>query len=403
MIKLKMIEELINSFKKYEDLSSNIFQYIDSNETSNDKEDFFNEIYHQIEMSKSKTRIAIQILTSIYKENNATENPMNKKIIQLFSFLQSKELNLNKREIFDIIKSKKTLLLYLYEHEIIITKEFFNQEIVNLFEFPDFLQFFSIEFQKLNQKEFDYLIQKLHENQTFIEEYYGKEESFIKKRREGVNDKKFPTIIRKDLFDDFTSFVSQSNFNLNSKIENSFFENFSKGNKKIEPSLIEYAAYHGSHTIFKYLLMKDVQISNNLFWFAINGRNYEIIHLIENYQNKLNYDNFVDCYNEAIKCHYNEIAVYVEETFLKEKIPFSSIETCIRSFNIQMMIRILENNQNILKKQSEFNLFFFYMCEYGYTDIVEVILKNINQDFLKEKDSQILLFFVLMIINDFYK
>lgn len=391
-----MNEQIINSLLKLDELSKNIYQYIDSNEPIDDEECLQNTINNQIDKSKSMLKIVIQMLVSIYKENDSSKIIINTKIIQLFDFLQKhiKE-NFSENEIFNIFKAKKRLLLYIYETKL-ITKQYFYQEMLNNFNDSDYLQYFFIELSELNQEEFQYRIHS-YQLESFVEKESKNKELFIEQRKNGENDGKLSKMIRNDLIDDFTSLVSQSNLDLNSKIEKSLFNPIY--NDSNEPSLIEYAAYCGSHNIFKYLLMNDARISKNIFWFAIHGRNYDIIHLIENQQNIISDDFFIECYNEAIKCHFNEIAVYIEESFLKEKIPFSSIETCVRSFNIQMMTRIFENDEKVLIKQTDFNKFFFYLCEYGYIDIVDLILKQTKNGILNEKDTEISIYIILMIFN----
>ena len=71
-------------------------------------------------------------------------------------------------EIFHIFINKKRLLLYFYENNI-ISKQSFQEEIINLYDEIDFLQYFCIELRQLNSKEFEYRIE-MNCFKDFIEE-----------------------------------------------------------------------------------------------------------------------------------------------------------------------------------------------------------------------------------------
>ena len=119
----------------------------------------------------------------------------------------------------------------------------------------------------------------LNEKQKMKYAISNKEE-YERKRSEGENDTELCCIIRKNALNDFIQFVHENNIDINSNIEKSEFEtNEFLQYKRI--SLIEYAAFSGSLDIFKYLLNVNAEMKLEIWFYAIHGRNYEIIYLIE--------------------------------------------------------------------------------------------------------------------------
>ncbi|KAK8838964.1 hypothetical protein M9Y10_032424 [Tritrichomonas musculus] len=385
-----MNQQVLDSIWKLEELWTNAIQYIDSHESSDTNEEINFQKFivfckdRQIEKDKSKMKIIFHIISDYYHENNDNNDSKIVKITKIVSLFKQ---FFSEKEIFHIFISKKRLLLYFYENNI-ISKQSFQEEIINLYDEIDFLQYFCIELRQLNSKEFEYRIE-MNCFKDFIEENDKNIQLFMERRRKYQNISKISEIIRKDSIDEFTSFISQSNLNLNSKIENSIFESVTKEVSLEDLTLIEYAAFFGSQSIFKFLLLSDVKITTDLFLCAIHGGNYEIIHLIENCKIKVNHNDYIRYYDEAIKCHQNEIAFYIEENYLKENIEISSIEISIAFHNIQMLIHILKNHSNCITKKKDFNIFFYNLCGFGYTEIVDSILKSIDYDILHEKDEKI--------------
>lgn len=385
-----MNQQVLDSILKLEELWTNVVQYIDSHESSDTNEEINFQKFvvfckdRQIEKDKSKMKIIFHIISDYYHENNDNNDSKIVKITKIVSLFKQ---FFSEKEIFHIFISKKRLLLYFYENNI-ISKQSFQEEIINLYDEIDFLQYFYIELRELNSKEFEYRIE-MNGFKDFIEENDKNIQLFMERRRKYQNISKISEIIRKDSIDEFTSFISQSNLNLNSKIENSIFESVTKEVSLEDLTLIEYAAFFGSQSIFKFSLLSDVKITTDLFLCAIHGGNYEIIHLIETCKIKVNHNDYIRYYDEAIKCHQNDIAFYIEENYLKENIEISSIEISIAFHNIQMLIHILKNHSNCITKKKDFNIFFYNLCGFGYTEIVDSILKSIDYDILHEKDEKI--------------
>ena len=97
--------------------------------------------------------------------------------------------------------------------------------------------------------------------------------------------------------------------NLNSKIENSIFESVTKEVSLEDLTLIEYAAFFGSLSIFKFLLLNHASITNKLLDDAIAGGNTEIIHICQQYKCNVQINSF----QMAIKYYHNDILAWLIE------------------------------------------------------------------------------------------
>ena len=170
-------------------------------------------------------------------------------------------------------------------------------------------------------------------------------------------------LIQKDLIDDFIVYVNENNFLLSAKIEKSIFETNNLLLSLKYVSLLDYSAFFGSLQIFKYLIMNKEKITNSVLLFAIHGRNPEIIQLIEDHLKNCPPKIYEDCMNEAIKCHHNEIAQYLENNFLEDR---KFLIKSVAFFNFEFITKeLMENPIN-----------FFYACKYDNPFIVKYIVNN---------------------------
>ena len=70
--------------------------------------------------------------------------------------------------------------------------------------------------------------------------------------------------------------------------------------KNKNPTIIEYAAFHGSIQIFTFLKINNVSLTSSLWPYSIHGNNDEILYLLEE-----NHINPIDlCYEESLKSSY---------------------------------------------------------------------------------------------------
>ena len=84
-------------------------------------------------------------------------------------------------------------------------------------------------------------------------------ENFEENRKIGENHNHICKLIRNDLIDEFISYVNLKNIPLQTKIDNSIFET-NLGLIDSNITLIDYAAFHGSTQIFKYLYLNNAKI-----------------------------------------------------------------------------------------------------------------------------------------------
>ena len=123
-------------------------------------------------------------------------------------------------------------------------------------------------------------------------------------------------MIRADSIDDFIIYVNRYNISLSSTINSSIFETNSFLLKNKKTTLIEYAAFFGSIQIFQYLRLNNVILSKRLWLYSIHGKNWELIHLLEECRVRPENGTFIKCLQESIKCHHNDIANYINDVYI---------------------------------------------------------------------------------------
>ena len=111
--------------------------------------------------------------------------------------------------------------------------------------------------------------------------------------------------------------------------------------------------------------------------YAIHGKNAEIIHLIEDCNLKIDANTYLKFYEEAIKCHHNDIANYIENIILNDD-----------NENIQL------NNINYFKyynfafiQNEKINQSSFYdLCFYDYYSLVKILVSSNEVDINIKKE-----------------
>ncbi|KAK8878176.1 hypothetical protein M9Y10_004941 [Tritrichomonas musculus] len=170
--------------------------------------------------------------------------------------------------------------------------------------------------------------------------------------------------IQKDDIIQFQDILSHSNISINSQTRYSINQANEFANEGYDlPSLIEYAAFNGSVKIFKFLWMKEAEMSENILKMAIFGGSYEIIHLIES--KNIVFDK--SALNTAIEYHRNEIVDYIHNSFEIE-LNNSSLLTSISYYNIPIFLNHFENTDNLLNL--DFEKAIEIACEKGTFDVV---------------------------------
>ena len=286
-------------FKK--DLQKKLVEFLDD-ETNN--EHLFAKLIKLVDdqkllENKPELDLFFMLITTIANDHYRSANFFDK-IFQILNYLKSafKQTYLNS-EIFKIFKSNKRILLFLIQNGYLnidqsIVRKMTTQKFIN----NGYDKYFAPELKPF-----------IMTNQTIEQS-----DNFMQNREIGLNETKICELIRNDSIDDFITFINQTNISLSTNIENSIFETNSFLIKKKNTSLIQYAAFYGSIQIFNYLKINKVDIDSSIWFYAIHGKNSEIIDYIENNIDKPN----ADCLIESIKCHNNELANYLFKNYLNE-------------------------------------------------------------------------------------
>lgn len=293
------------------------------------------------------------------------------KIFQIIEYYKDQiKQTFSNIEIFNIFRSNKLILLFLFENRIIKLDDQIYQQIIDTIEGNGnrFCHFFYPEIKEFLGSE------KVKDIETELFECDSNIfNNFEEKRYKGENDSYICSLIRSDSVEEFISYVNRTNISLKSEIKLSIFESNSFLSHK-NPTLIEYSAFYGSIQIFQYLLMNNVEIKESLIIHAIHGRNHEIIRLIEEkYPDIAN--EYRICLVEAIKCNHNDIAEYFLDLY-DSKYYLSAIYDVVY-YNYTFMI----DHCNIKE-------LFHLACEFGDAPLVKFLLTN------KELDINSVLVFI---------
>ena len=262
--------------------------------------------------------------------------------------------NFTNSEIFDIFYKNKRILLFLIENKVVNV----DKTIYNKMRNYNYLYYFYPEIKNYTYQEF---------NEDFEERM---PENYEEKRHKGENDLHICSLIRSDSVSEFVTYVNQTNFPLSDSLESSFFETNWFLVKQREVSLIEYAAFYGSIQIFNYLRLNKCDLTSSLWLYSIHGRNAQIIHLLEENKIEPPNKNYMKCLKEAIKCHHNEIAIYILNYLLQdkegEKISSDFFPFILSSYNFSFVQDSKINYQD----------FFYFLCKYDHFIPVETLLNN---------------------------
>ena len=292
----------------------------------------------------------------------------------LIYFKNDIKQSLSNLEIFKIFKKSEMILLILLDKKIISLNVPAFRSIclqVDLTKFCYFLNSYMLPF--IRKKLVNINSYSMEEELLNL-----KIENYDEKRRKGENDSYICDLIRNDLIEEFVTHVNKNNIQLSSKINTSIFET-SRFLAHKNLTLIQYAAFFGSIQIYQYLRLNGVNLDGSLWIYAIHGKNPDLIHLLE--QDKIVPDDksYLECLEEAIKCHHNDFAVYIQNNLidqeLKSKDDFNDnvIEYCFRYHNF-----------SFLPENLDLTSAFHYSCIYSYLNLVKLLVKTTEIDINKK-------------------
>ena len=258
------IQQYFDKMKKIQD---KILDFIDNegNYEGNLQilEDFFDDI--KIRDNQYDIKLIMHIINEISKFHFRGGNFFSKieRILQYFK--NEITTHYSSLELMTIFEDNKRIALFFLKEKIIIVGDVIHTINFNFFR-PERDNYYNLLSKRntLPKKESD-------------EESY---KQFDEKRMIGENDTYICSLIRNDMVEEFIIYVNKTNLSCKSNIECSVFETNSLLHGK-NVSLIEYASFYGSLQIFQYLRMNNAILTPSLWYYAIHGKNAEIIHLLE--------------------------------------------------------------------------------------------------------------------------
>ncbi|KAK8896811.1 hypothetical protein M9Y10_014732 [Tritrichomonas musculus] len=374
IISQEEIKKYVSEKKEIYNILLKLLEDSESNET--DFQNFFECINLQKERSREKFTHLFQLITNI-ANNHHREKTFFQTICQIIDYYQGLiKQTFSNIDIYNIFKSNKLILLYLFEKEIIVIDGIIAQEIYKTVETNGnrYCHFFYPEIKKFLKE---------YQIQCIENELLSKDPNFFdyfdEKRFLGENDSRICSIIRADSIDEFIEYVNETKISLTSKVDTSLFESNSFLIEN-EATLIEYSAFFGSIQIFQYLKMNDVELNPNLWLFVIHSRSAELVHLLETSKVESPDNSFVSCFIESIKCHHNDIAEYIESNLMIKK---SQEEKKEDIFSSVLQCHNYMHFPSDFQRGSEF----FYLCSNHYNTLVKIFMRK-NEEYVLQKIKQ---------------
>ena len=341
--------ETTKYFNGMQKIYRNILDFIEKEDYENESsKSYLNFNFNSISKDEKREMIKeilliISCISKYHYRSSLSESQIQK---ILLDYKDQIEQTFSNREIFNILKDNKQIILFLLKQKMITL----DNSICNIL--TKYNDFFSIEINSFRGLQ----------NQN--------DREFEKKREIGENDSFICEIIRKDLIVDFVKYVNQTNLNLESEIKHSIFETHQFLNEQKNVTLVDYAAYFGSIQIFKYLHINNVKLDEKIMKYAIHGKNTELISMIESELKNVDDYQIKKFVNEAIKCHHNEIADY----FLDKLENHDEI----KSYLHKRIIRY--HNYQYLNGTENWSNYADLFIENNYVSIVKTILNNFEDD-----------------------
>ncbi|KAK8835254.1 hypothetical protein M9Y10_039802 [Tritrichomonas musculus] len=326
----------------------------------------------------------LRIIKNISDEHHRDTNFITRTKQLLLHYKQQIKQTLSNEEIFNLFADNKLLVHFLLTNDIIKMTDKICYEMMNKYESEDnrYCHFFYTELEQfLGEEKMKSVKNELLDKSEIIFDNYDL------KRQEGENDSYICAMIRNDSVEEFISYVTRSNYSLSSKITPSIFETNSFLIEKNEMTLIEYSAFFGSIQIFQYLMMNKVELKPSLWLYVIHSNNADLFHILETNkvcppefekenEKELNKSNnkYLRILIESIKCHHNDFANYIQNTFLfqEEKDPKRD-ETII--FNC-----IKYHNYYFFETETIKDYGFFGLSIYKYKELFNLLLKEKEEE-----------------------
>ena len=349
--------------EKYINYKKEIYQHF-LNFIEDEEEENFTNCYEDIKKievfqgDKIRDEMISMLHLILRISNNYHRTPnFDKKIEQILLIIFNDIKNtLSNFEIFEIFKSNKRILLFLIHNKIITI----DQIVLNfILDHDSYCHFFYPEIKsQMNEEE------RKIEEEKLLEIDQNIFDTFDQKRQNGENDFYICSLIRDDLVEEFIQYVNQKTISLSSHLNTSIFETNSFLLKN-EPTLIEYSAFYGSIQIFNFLRMNNVELSEKLWLYAIHSQNAILIHILEECNIEPYGKTYESVFIESIKCHHNNIAVYIQDNLLIKK---EEEIKCNELITLNVLHYFPDNFNG--------KMIFFNLCKYKHYLIVDFLLEN---------------------------
>lgn len=349
-------EQIQQHLKEMSELNSKILTFLDENEDEDANYKSIIQSIDDIKIVNDRLKLIeflhlIQSIANNYHRRGQFYEKIERIIIKILPKISE---FFTQEQIFNIFCTNNRLLLFLINEKVIELNHFLINKVIHDRKFTNLMYFFRLEKKLL----------KIEKNEFF--EIDLDDEQFDHKQKQGENSNTICELIRNDSIDDFILYQNLKNVSIDSKINDSIFET-NRFLIENETNLIQYAAFYGSFRIFKYLLLNKACVDSHLWLFAIHGRNYEIIHLLEEKCVKCPFKSAV---SESIKCHHNEMADYLLNSLSSESGNDNNdafLNACMESFYFAEICNFIEyENPNYLLNLA---------CKYDYCYIVDLLLK----------------------------
>ena len=257
-----------------------------------------------------------------------------------------------------------------------IKKQFTNLTIFSIFKKNKRLIYFLLKEQIIT---IDTYLAKMLEDSYFVNRKYKEYLLFNTddtKKQIGENEKALCEIIRNDSIVDFIIHINKTNIDISkTNIQASIYEtNPFLSNQNKEISLIEYAAFYGSIQIFNYLRSNHIELTPSIWLYAIHGNSPEMIQILE--ENKISPKEpkyfYFRLFKQASRCHHNNIANYILETYFNNVTEDDLIQ--IYHYNHRYYNFIGISDYSIyLKNVKNIN---FDLCKYDYFVFADFLSKS---------------------------
>ncbi|KAK8897862.1 hypothetical protein M9Y10_000090 [Tritrichomonas musculus] len=357
--------------KKMRDIQDGILECVENQEQEEESYQKLINLFENYKIRENKNALKEVLCLIVRITKNHYRNSDFFTIIEriLSTFKDEITQNFSNYDIFNVFKSNKRLLLYLFEQKIITPNQTMASTISNgkylkfyypNFFYPEIKTFLS---EKLTQ-EIEMTNCRLSEDREPID---TNSSSFEQKRKIGQNDDVLCQLIQNDSVDDFKSHVNKNNISLSSKIRASIYETNSFLLSKT-PTLIEYSAFVGSIQIFNYLCSNQAEMTPSLWLYAIHSHNTEILDSLRKHHISPKDKTYKECVIESIECHHIEITNYLSKNFFKGK----SVD------DLNIFTQILKSYNFIYfpnEMESSFNSF-FDLCQNNFVTLACQVLEK---------------------------